>query len=155
MDLPAVDGLTDPYGGASASCWAMFGEVCARDYGEYDYPAVHRSIVDAYMVQHPGFGTPAGRRSVAVHLVGLYCTFEERLPVKEIIRALAGLFPDKRDIPPFAPVPNLREVTIASVHAASNKLEHSERAMHWARSVWQAWAPHHPRVRDLYLARQR
>ena len=133
----------------------MFGEVCAKDFGEYEYPDVHRWIVDAYMAQHPSFATPAGRRSVAVHFVGLYCTFEERLSVKEIVRTLAGVFPDKRDVPPFDPVPRLSEVTIASVHSATNKIEHSERAMAWARAVWRAWAPHHSRVRELFLARRR
>ena len=154
-ELPEVEGPTDPYGGASSSCWAMFGEVCAKDFGEYDYPDVHRSIVDAYMAQHPRFSTPAGRRSVAVHLVGLYCTFEEQLSVKAAIRILAGVFPDKRDVPPFAPVPRLGGITIESVHAATNKVEHSELAMTWARTVWQAWSPHHSRVRELYLARRR
>jgi len=154
-ELPAVEGPTDAYGGASSSCWAMFGEVCAKDFGEYDYPDVHRSIVDAYMAQHPSFGTPAGRRSVAVHLVGLYCTFEERMSVKSVVRTLAGVFPDKRDVSPFVPIPPLREVTIASVHAAADKIEHGQLAMAWARAVWQAWAPHHSRVRELYLARRR
>jgi len=154
-ELAAVDGPTDPYGGASPSCWAMFAEVCAKDFGEYGYPDVHRSIVDAYMAQHPSFATPAGRRSVAVHLVGLYCTFEERLSVKEIVRILAEVFPDKRDVLPFAPVPPSSELTIASVYSASNELDHSERATAWARAVWRAWAPHHSRVRELFLARAR
>jgi hypothetical protein len=133
----------------------MFGEVCAKDFGEYGYPDVHRSIVDAYMAQHPSFGTPAGRRSVAVHLVGLYCTIEKQLSAKEVIRALAGVFPDKRDVPPFAPVPRLSDVTVASVHAATNKIEHGERAIAWAGAVWQAWAPHHARVREVFRARRR
>ena len=49
----------------------MFCEVTARDFSEYRYPPIHGTIVDAYMAQHAGFATPAGRRSVAVHLVGL------------------------------------------------------------------------------------
>jgi hypothetical protein len=40
--LPDVNGPTHPYLGASASCWAVYGEVLAREYGEYRYPPVHR-----------------------------------------------------------------------------------------------------------------
>jgi uncharacterized protein DUF5946 len=156
LALPDVDGPTDPYAGASPACWAMFSEVCARDYGEYRYPDVHRLIVDAYMAQHPGYATPAGRRSVAVHLVALCCTFEEGMANKDVLRVLsAGVFPDKRDTPALEPVPPPGPITIAHVHAATSLEEHVARARGFARAVWEAWTPHHPRIRALRPAARR
>jgi hypothetical protein len=151
-ELPEVEGPTDPYGGASSSCWAAFGEVCARDFGEYAYPEVHRLIVDSYMAQHPGLGTPAGRRSLATHLVGLCCAIEQQMSSKDIGRVLGALFPDKRDIAPFEPIPSLGGETVVRVREASSLHEHNVRAQHWARTVWSAWASHHQRVRDLLEA---
>jgi hypothetical protein len=149
LRLPPAEGATDPYGGASPACWAIFGEVLARDFGEYRYPAAHRLVVDAYLAQHPGFATAAGRRSVAVHLVGLHCVLDKGMAGDELRRTLAGVFPDKRDILPFEPVPRLDAVNVAFVHAARDVEEHAERAKVWATAVWQAWAPHHPRVLQL------
>lgn len=133
----------------------MFNEVCVRDYGEYRYPDVHRLIVDAYMAQHPGYATPAGRRSVAAHLVGLSCTFDEGIAGKNVARVLGTVFPDKRDIPPLEPIPPLGALTVAHVHAAANLEQHAARATEWARAVWQAWSPHHPRIRALRAAARR
>ena len=61
------NGPCDPNGGSSPACWATFNAVTAKNYGEYQYPDVHRLIVDAYMSQHATFATPAGRRFVVVH----------------------------------------------------------------------------------------
>ena len=149
LQRPSLDGATDPYGGASASCWALFGEVCAKNYGEFRDPDVQQLIVDAYMAQHPAFATPAGRRSVAVHLVGLYCSIEESSPSREVIRTIATVFPTKRDVLPFEPIPSLGELDIAFVHAAEDREERGARANLWARAVWRAWAAHHARVRRL------
>ncbi len=35
LRLPPHEGSRDPYGGASAACWARFGEATGRDYGEF------------------------------------------------------------------------------------------------------------------------
>jgi hypothetical protein len=152
IELPKVEGPCDPYGGASPACWAVFGEVCARDFGEYRYPDEHRLVVDAYMAQHPNFDTAAGRRSVATHLVGLHCVFERELPMKSIGRVLAALFPDKRDIRPFEPIPSLRTTNIFSVRSCQSRSEYAVRAREWGFAVWKAWSPHHRRVEELLVA---
>ncbi len=141
-----VDGPTDPYGGASAACWAAFNDVTLKDYGEYRYPAVHRLIVDAYMAQHPNFATPSGRRSVAVHLVGLHLALERKLDGAVIARAMGQVFPAKPDIAPLEPVPPLGALTIEHVHSAGNLEEHTARATEWATAVHRAWSPHRTRV---------
>jgi hypothetical protein len=128
-------------------CWAAFGEVTLRDYGEFAYPTVHRLIVDSYMSQHPGFATPAGRRSVAVHLVGLCLSLERGATGRAAGETLARVFPDKRDIAPLEPVPWLGEITVASLLGAPDLPSHAQLARAWAEAVWRAWAPFHQQVR--------
>jgi hypothetical protein len=142
-------GATDPYGGASAACWALFGEACARDYGEFRYPPIHRTMVDAYMAQHPGYATAAGRRSVIVHLVGLHLTLERGLPNADVIAAIRHVFPDKRDVVPLLPVPVAWDVTVDAMVGAADLDDHTRRARRWAEAVWKAWTPHHPSIRKL------
>lgn len=143
------EGPCDPYGGSSPGCWATFNGVLAKDYGEYHYPEVHQLIVDAYMSQHATFGTPAARRSVVVHLVGLHLVFERGLQRPVIGRTLGPIFPDKRDVAALVPKPPPGPLTIASVAAASSLEEHDRRGRAWALAVWNSWAPHHELIRAV------
>lgn len=143
--LPDLDGPLDPYGAASRACWGLFGEVTARDFGEYHYPAANQLIVDAYQAQHAGYSTAAGRRSVAVHLVGLYLALEVHMPPAKVGRTLGRVFPDKRDIAPLLPIPRAA-LTIAHVHEAKDLGEHQKRGFEWAQAVWCSWSEHHPQV---------
>ena len=143
---PPVEGVTDPYGGASASCWALFNEVTLKDFGEYRYPPIHRLLIDAYMAQHPGYATAAGRRSVVVHLVGLHLALDRDLDNAVIVRAIGRVFPDKPDIAPLIPVPPHGALTVTHVHAARSLEKHTACAREWAVSVWSAWSFHRERV---------
>ena len=69
--LPQALDETHPYIGASPACWATFGEVLAREFGDVTFGRVHRQTVDVYAVQHPGDDDRRQRQSVALHLVGL------------------------------------------------------------------------------------
>lgn len=67
--VPNFEGSTPhPYIGASAGCWSIYGEILAKEFGEYEYPSIHRLTVDAYCVQHPGTSSRKSIQSVAVHL---------------------------------------------------------------------------------------
>jgi hypothetical protein len=153
LSRPGIDGPLDPYGGASASCWAAFQELLVGDYTTWR-PLRHRLTVDAYMSQHPGFATVGGRRSVLTHLVGLQLALEDQLPPASIGPILGCVFPDKsdRDVPAPLPIPRLDTVNIDSVIGARTPEAHDERVTAWATAVWQAWAPHHERVRALTQA---
>ena len=146
---PINDGPCDPYGGASPACWATFNAVTAKDYGEYQYPEVHRLIVDAYMSQHATFATPAARRSAVVHLIGLHLVLERGMKGAAVGRTLGQIFPDKRDVPALVPKPPPGPLTIASLVAAADLEDHDRRGRAWALSVWTEWGPHHARIRAL------
>jgi hypothetical protein len=142
--LDEVDGPTHPYLGASAACWALYGQLLAREFGSLRYPPWHRLTVDAYAVQHPGVLERRSIQSVGVHLISL-CLVLERGTDGEAAMALLARTrarrPDLQWLDP--PVPN-GTVTVVDVLEAAD----AEAAVRrWADDVWSAWSPHHAVVR--------
>src|SRR3954470_16111070 len=76
---PGSDGATHAYIGASAGCWARYGELLALEYGDARLMRWHRLTVDSYAAQHPGVPARRSAQSVHVHLAGLYLTLERGL----------------------------------------------------------------------------
>src|SRR5580704_14355303 len=74
--VPAMNLSAQCYIGASSGCWAIYGNVLAREYGEWHYPAIHRLTVDTYSVQHPGTPSRQSIQSVASHLIGMHAVLE-------------------------------------------------------------------------------
>lgn len=74
--VPCGDGPTHRYIGASPGCWAVFGEVLAREYSDRRYWPVYQLTVDAYAVQHPGEPSRQTIQSAAIHLISLYSVLE-------------------------------------------------------------------------------
>ena len=74
--VPNQSGPTHRYMESLPGCWAIYGEVLAREYSDLAYAAVHRLTVDAYAVQHPGQPSPQSIQSVGVHLLRLCLILE-------------------------------------------------------------------------------
>jgi hypothetical protein len=72
----AADGPTHPYYDKAPGCWALYGEVLAREYSDFRFGRVHHLTVDAYAAQHPGQPERRTIKSVAVHLIGLHLALE-------------------------------------------------------------------------------
>ena len=130
----------------------MFGEVSEKEYGDFRYARVHGLTVDAYCAQHPGEASlPQAVRSVAVHLVGLYLHLERGLPTGELYAArgrVASLAKEgRKEVFWLDPPSSLGGMTILDVRDARDPDEHAGRVGRWARSVWEAWSPHHETVR--------
>ena len=105
---PALDGPTDPYLASSPACWATLGRLHLVGSSQL--------AVDAYMAQHASVSTPAGRRSVLTHLVGLRLALHSGESASRIRQVLGVVFPDKQvDPPEIREVPDLRGVTVADV----------------------------------------
>jgi hypothetical protein len=147
LELPAHDGPSHAYLGASPACWALYGELIAREYGELRYPPSHRLTVDVYAVQHPGRAERRAIQSVAVHLIAL-CLVLERGVATVKVRGLMDRVLARR--PPLEwlepPEPN-GTVTVRDVLASRDLAEHAANVERWARDVWEAWSSHHERVR--------
>lgn len=145
--LPEQQGPTHPYLGSSAACWALYGEVLAREYSDPDYFRVHQLTVDAYAVQHPGVPERRAVQSVALHLITLCLVLEEAADAGEgpkLHRRLAQRRPRFHWLEP--PRPNGR-MTVADVRRAASAAEHERIVAAWAHDVWAAWEPHHATVR--------
>lgn len=145
--VPRTDGPTHPYIGASPGCWAIFGEILAKEYGEWRYPAVHRLTVDAYAVQHPGTPSRRSIQSVAVHLVSLFLVLERGYDFRAATRAKNRVLRYRDRFVWLDPPPSLGEMTVLDVHMAGDLAEHAELVQQWAGLVWEAWSPHHDTVR--------
>ncbi len=144
--LPQVLDESHPYLGASPACWATFGEVLAREFGDITFGRVHRQTVDVYAVQHPGTDDRRQRQSVALHLVGLCHWLEHDVEVDRLNAITQRLANEDRAWPWLAP-PESYPMTVADLLAARDGAEHVRLVRRWAETTWEAWAAHHDTVR--------
>lgn len=145
--LPHVTDETHPYIGASAACWATFGEVLAREFGDISFGRVHRNSVDVYAVQHPGTDDRRERQSVAVHLVGICHWLEHGLEVEQLNAITQRLASEDRPWPWLTP-PDGYAMTVVDLLVARDGPEHVELVRRWAETTWEAWAAHHGTIRS-------
>jgi hypothetical protein len=132
---------------SSPACWAAYGEVLAREYSDPAYFSVHRLGVDSYAVQHPGHENPQAIQSVAVHLIRLSLQLERQLTPEQANSAMVQATLNKARYAWLEPPTSLGEVTVAEVWKAENLDAHIEAVRRWARSAWEAWAPHHATIK--------
>lgn len=155
IQLAPTSAPTHPYIGASPSCWALYGEVLAREYSDPAYMIVHRLTVDAYAAQHPGQPERRSTQSVWLHLAGLYLTLEKNLPpalVRRLMEAMTGAPDELYWLDP----PGGYEMSIADVVDSGSAQTHRQLIRRWATAVWDAWRIHQAAVRttvDQRLAR--
>jgi len=142
-----IDGPTHRYMESSPGCWAAYGEVLAREYGDPAFFEVHRLGVDAYAVQHPGRpSSPQAIHSVGVHLVRLYGFLECGLAADEANDAMLAAARLKHTFVWLDP-PTRFATTVADVVAAKSLEQHTQAVRVWAASAWQAWSAHHESIR--------
>jgi len=133
--------------GGDSGCEAIFHEILARDFSDVRFGRVHRLMVDAYALQHPGrYGASA--KSLAAHLLGLGWSVErgggDAVPVEAIRRWLDGAPKIERLEPP-----KFRgERTIVDARAAEDADAYARVVRDWARSVWAAYERWQPVARD-------
>jgi Family of unknown function (DUF5946) len=146
--VPEVDGPAHPYLGTSPGCWALYGEVLAKEYGDYTgYASIHRLTVDSYAAQHPGVPSSRSIQSVAVHLIRLHLLLERDLPPERANAAILWAVSGSQEFVWLTPPASPGGVTVLDVRRAGNPDEHVERVREWAKSVWEAWSAHHDTVR--------
>ncbi|HUG39735.1 MAG TPA: DUF5946 family protein [Longimicrobiales bacterium] len=132
---------------ASAGCWAAYGDVVGREYSEWANPPVHRLTAATYAAQHPGERTDKAVLSVAVHLVALHFMVERGIEAGRVPREIGRAVADPSEFRWLEPPVDPTWQTIADVRGARDVKEHTGRVHRWARSVWEAWSPHHDVIR--------
>ena len=144
--FPVSDGPMHAYIGASAGCWAIYGEVLAREYSDARYFRVHNMTVDAYAAQHPGDASRKAVQSAAIHLIAIYLTLERQLEPALISKA-RGKAVKAGGYVKLEP-PSHYAVTILDVHAAGSAQTHCRLVREWVEDVWRQWKPHHATIRE-------
>lgn len=146
--VPTSDLPGHRYVGSSSGCWAVYGTVLAREYGEWRFPAIHRLSVDAYMVQHAGTPSRQSIQSVAVHLVGLFVVLELGLSSVRAMQAIRRAVEHSDRFIWLEPPKQRGELTVLDVANAATLAEHEQIVWRWAQSVWQSWQCHHSTIRQ-------
>jgi len=144
---PDIDGPVHRYMDSSPGCWAVYGDVLAREYSDPSYYEVHRLTVDAYAVQHPGKKDRQSIQSVGVHLVRLCLFLEHGLIAENANAAMLEAGKYKHTFTWLEPPSSLGLITAADVAKASTVHEHKAIVRAWAQSVWDAWSIHHDTIK--------
>ena len=133
---------------SSSGCWAAYGEVLAREYGNPAlFARVHRLTVDAYAVQHPGRPSRQSIQSVALHLVSLCLALEHGATSQEATLALREGTRAKGRYVWLSTPASLGSLTVADVLPAREATAHEVLVRQWAGAAWAAWSLHHSVVR--------
>ena len=148
VELDEHVGPVHRYMESSPACWALYGEVLAREYSDAAYGEVHRLTVDAYAVQHPGRPSPQAIQSVAVHLMSL-CMILELGKSSAFATAALGALASQKGTYVWLEPPMVRgALSVAHVHAAGSLSAHIEAVHAWARCAWEQWSEHWDTVRS-------
>ncbi len=148
FSAPDTDDPTHAYMSPSAACWAMYGEVLAREFSDADYYRSHRLLTDAYCAQHSIGPDRRARQSIHIHLAGLILHYHDGVSGPEIVRFLKTAA-RRSDFPRIsAPAPD-GSVTIEQIYAAGNADEHASAVDAYASKVLAFWEHEHPRIRAL------
>ncbi len=146
--VPDIEGPTHPYIGAAPACWRRYGDVLAREYGEFNYPECHRLTVDTYAAQHPGRPSRRAIQSVDVHLISLHLSLEADLGAAALVAGLRNALRHADEFKWLEPPSFAATMTVFDVAGASDLEDHQRLVREWAGSVWRAWSPHHATVRS-------
>lgn len=144
--LPSEEGPTHAYIRSSPACWARYGELLAREFGDPAYFGLHQVTVDVYAVQHPGAAERRAIQSVGLHLMTLCMVLEQGADPTEgpkLHRRMAK----RPGIEWLDPPAMAGRMTVVDVLPARSPQEHEQLVRAWAEDVWEAWAPHHDTVR--------
>lgn len=136
------------YFNTSPECWLVFTEVVGAEFNHaLLYGQAHQLTVDSYAVQHAG--GPHPDKSVDIHLCGLHLVLERGLAPTRVPRLQQRLAAARNSWPHFTPPADTGKLTVFDLALADSTEAHIELAREWARSVWQAWSPHHAAVAGL------
>jgi hypothetical protein len=142
------EGPTHRYMESSPGCWAIYGEVLAREYSDPAYGGLHRLTADTYAVQHPGTPSPQSIQSVAVHLMSLCLVLEQGTDPVRATAFLQSAVAQKGCYRWLTRPRSLGSITVKEVHRAESTEEHVKLVRAWAESAWSAWSSHHGTIRS-------
>lgn len=173
VTLPVTDyPASNPYGVSSPECRQKSDEILVKEQQLFYYPGVHRLIVDSCAVQHPRRLAlqqqlnisqrlqDASVQSVAIHLIGLYCALELKIPLPKIAGVMNTVLTNMNKagatFPELEPPVNLGTIRVTDVHEkffakeTFTLPEYEALAYAWAHAAWDAWKAHHKTIQKWY-----
>lgn len=148
----APGGVTHRYLASSAGCWARYGEVLAREYGNAALMHIHPLTVDAYAVQHPGERGPQTIQSLNAHLASLYAHFQHSEPLERLADIRRRVVALGEGLIWLAPPAFGHTVTVNEVWSVRTEEGHVTAVRRWASAALAYWRDEHDRIASL-LAR--
>lgn len=147
--FPPFNGSIHRYMTSSPGCWAAFGEILQRFYGNDAASDAHRISVDAYAVQHPGTPSPQSIQSVTGHLVNLCLMFEYEIRDPAWRRGMIKAVTRYSDQFNWLEPPSQNgTITVADLLPITDTQVLHEKSIVWARSIWDSWHEYHPLIRQ-------
>ena len=138
------EGEPHTYIGATQGCWDLYGQILAKEYGEYNYPQLtHRLTVDTYAVQHPGHPSRQSIQSVNVHLISLYLILEKGIDGETATLKMGEILSRNPKFEWLEPPTINGRITVIDVLTAINQDDHERKVREWAEDVWRCWYSKH------------
>lgn len=126
------------------ACQALWDEISARAYTDWNYGRTYTLGFDAYCMQHPRYIYSA--KSYAAHLTRLCCGLEFDGNPK-IYAAIRRWLDGRTALEKPAAVESTGSMTVADLQAAQTPAEHHQLVQVWAENVWAAYAAQHDQAR--------
>lgn len=128
---------------STPGCWALYGQLLAREYQSFEYMQVHSLTVDAYALQHPGQVSPQTNLSANIHLASLYSYFMLDFPVSRLPEVKGLLAERTIQYDWLQPPASQTGINVKSVLQSKNAAEHQAAVIKWSEYIFSVWKPHH------------
>jgi hypothetical protein len=147
LEQPSQGLDPDPRYNASGECRTLMNELSGYTLTRGDATFIHQHVVDAYGAQH----TRQSKSTIgaAFTLAGLYLAVERGFTGRQVQRMHMVMAKRSRTWPSFSPPTATGPLTVADVLAAEPGEDRDKALMSWCASVWLAWSPEQPRVREM------
>lgn len=143
--LPALDGPSHRYIGASPACWAIFANLFNAGEPPLAPGALNGLIGDAYAAQHPGTPSEQAIQSVAVHLLALYGVLKRGVAPGQVLwirqRTLRQGQISKRGRFQWLSPPSFEgSLTVAAIAQSPTPQTRANLAQDYVIQVWSLWS---------------
>lgn len=146
-----LEGTPHPYIGASQGCWNIYGQALNRLYTEFQSKdLVHRLVVDAYAVQHPGVPERRAIQSVNVHLISLWYIFEKGYDAPKATQKMSEALSQNLKFNWLQPPEPNGKITVQDLVRTIERHDFERTAQEWAADLWSHWSARHgTTIRDV------
>jgi hypothetical protein len=147
--LPAIDGPTHRYIGASPACWALYSALQSGGEPPLAPAPANALLVDAYAAQHPGMPSSQAIQSVAVHdVLTLHGIFAYGIGVEQALWLRRAALQERKSprhgrFTWLEPPDFNGTLTIAAIVAEPTPEARTAALQRYAEQIYHVWAAAH------------